>query len=493
MSEQAPRGRAAPRLTPGKPEIVLVLACTAWFMVILDVSIVNVALPSIKVALHFSPTQLQWVVNAYTLTFAGLLLLGGRMGDLLGRRRMLLVGMGLFTAASLLGGFAGSRGLLIAARGLQGIGGGVIAPASLSILSTTFAEGPARNRALGIWGAIGGVGGSAGAILGGLLTEGLDWRWILFVNVPIGLATMIFSARLIPESRADVPVGRRHYDLAGALSVTLGLTSIVFAIVRTDVNGWGSAQTLLVLAAGVALVAAFVVIEARFSKQPLVPLRIFASRTLTGANVTMMFIAAALFSMWYFLTLYMQEVLGFSPIQAGLAFLPLTGCIVLGSTLASRLVARVGVRPLLISGASFAFAGMLLFSRIRAHGSFLVDVLPPSLLTATGMALSFVPTTIAAVSGVPPGEAGLASGLLNTARQMGGSLGLAILVTLAAARSTTLLHSHHATADALTAGYQRAFLVSAGFALCSAVAAFLLVKPRPRAAPAEAAVALEAA
>jgi predicted MFS family arabinose efflux permease len=298
---------------------------------------------------------------------------------------------------------------------------------------------------------------------------------------------------LIPESRAAVADERRHYDLAGALSVTVGLTAIVFAIVRTDVNGWGSAQTLLVLGAGLALVAAFVLIEARLSAHPLVPLRIFASRTLTGANLTMIFVAAALFSMWFFLTLYMQEVLGFTPIQAGLAFLPLTGCIVLGSALASRLVARVGVRPLLITGASLAFAGMLLFSRMRAHGSFLVDVLPPSLVTGMGMGASFVPTTIAAVSGVAPGEAGLASGLLNTARQMGGSLGLAILTTIAASRTTALLRTHHGVPDALTGGYQRAFLIAAGFALCSAFAAFLLVRPVLRSASPTGDVALESA
>jgi EmrB/QacA subfamily drug resistance transporter len=480
-------------LEPGNPTVVMVLACTAWFMVILDVSIVNVALPSIRAALGFSPTQLQWVVNAYTLTFAGLLLLGGRMGDLLGRRFMLLMGLLLFTGASLLGAVASSRGLLIGARAVQGIGGAIIAPTSLSILSTTFAEGVARNRALGIWGAIGGVGGSAGAILGGVLTEGLNWRWILLVNVPIGLATMVLSARLIPESTAAEKRGRRHYDIAGAVSVTAGLTAIVFAIVRTDVNGWGSAQTLLVLGAGLALIAAFVLIEARISRDPLVPLRIFASRTLTGANVTMLFIAGALFSMWFFLTLYMQEVLGFSPIEAGLGFLPLTGCIVLGSALASRLVARVGVRPLLITGAGLASAGMLLFARMPADGSFLTDVLPPSLLAATGMGLSFVPTTIAAVSGVARGEAGLASGLLNTARQMGGSLGLAILATIAASRTATLLHGHHSTRDALTEGYHRAFVVAAGFALCSALAAFLLVRTAPQPAPPETRAALEPA
>jgi EmrB/QacA subfamily drug resistance transporter len=471
--------------TRGHPGTVLLLACTAWFMVILDVSIVNVALPSIRHALRFSQENLQWVVNAYTLTFAGLLLLGGRAGDLLGRRRMFLVGVALFTLASVVGGTAQSQGVLVAARGLQGIGGAVIAPTTLSIISTTFAEGTARNRALGIWGMIGAAGGSAGALLGGLLTQGLSWRWILFVNIPIGIVTLLVSARLVPESHAPSR-GQRHFDLAGAFTVTAGLIAIVFAIVRTDVNGWGSAQTLGVLAAGVLLLGAFVLIEARVSARPLVPLRIFRSRMLTGANATILWFSAAMFPMWFLLTLYLQEVLGYDPIEAGLSFLPLTLGIMAGSALASRLVSRVGSRPLVVLGTSLMCVGMLLYARMPADGTFLGDVLPASIPMALGMALAFVPCTIAAVSGVAPSEAGLASGLLNTARQVGGSLGLAILATVATSRTNGLLRAHDGLASALTAGYQRAFLLGAAFSLVAAVTALVLLRP-PRGRAAQAA------
>ena len=458
----------------------LILCCAAQFMVILDVSIVNVALPSIRRDLGFSAADLQWVVNAYTLAFAGFLLLGGRAADLLGRRRVFVFGLALFSLASFAGGLSTSQGMLIAARGAQGLGGAIVAPATLSILTTTFAEGHERNRALSAWGAMGGAGGAAGALLGGLLTEALGWQWILFVNVPIGIAAALAAQRLVDEGR-PAPAGRRHFDLAGAITVTAGLVVLTYAIVRTDVNGWGSIETLATIGAGLALLAAFLFIEGRLSRRPLVPLRIFSSRILTGANVVVFLLGASVFAMWYFVSLYLQQVLGYTPIEAGLAFLPMTASIIIGSMLAARTVARVGAGTMLGIGMGLAAGGMLLFARVAADGAYLTDVLVPSLLVAVGIGLSFVPVTIAAVAGVRPQEAGLASGLVNTSRQVGGSLGLAILATLATQRS----HALGAGAGALTAGYHRAFEAGALFAFAGAVAALLIVRrATPRAEPA---------
>ena len=326
----------------------LLLCCLAQFMVILDVSVVNVALPAIRGALHFSEQDLQWVVNAYTVTFAGFLLLGGRAADLLGRRRVFVAGLALFGLASLAGGVAQSQATLIAARAVQGLGGAVIAPASLSILTTTFEEGAARNRAVGIWGAMGGVGGAAGVLLGGVLTDLLGWRWILFINVPIGLAAALLAQRLIAEGRN--PGAGRNFDLAGAITATAGLSLLVLGIVRTDVTGWGSASTLAVMGAGVLLIGAFVAIEGRFAKAPLMPLRIYESRTLSAANAVILLVGAAVFAMWFFVSLYLQQVLGYTPIEAGIAFLPMTVCIAGASTLVPRLIARVGAKTVLIAG-----------------------------------------------------------------------------------------------------------------------------------------------
>jgi EmrB/QacA subfamily drug resistance transporter len=451
--------------------MVLILVCAAQFMVILDVSIVNVALPAIRHSLGFSQQDLQWVVSAYTLTFAGFLLLGGRAADLLGRRRVFLFGLALFTGASLLGGLANDRGLLIAARALQGLGGAVVSPATLAILSTSFAEGVPRNRALGAWGAMAAMGGSAGALAGGILTDALSWRWILFVNVPIGLVALVLARRFIPDSRAENM--RRHYDVAGAVSVTAGLVAIVYAIVQTDVHGWGSLSTLGVLGVGLVLIATFLVIESRFASEPLVPLGIFSSRMLSGANLVMFMLGAASFAMWFFVSLYLQQVLGYTPIQAGLAFLPLTGGLAIGAQLAARLVPRVGVRTLLTLGMTLAGIGLLLFTDVSAHGTYLSGVLAPSIVMAAGMGLTFVPVTIAAVGGVARNQAGLASGLVNTSRQMGGALGLAILSTLATSRTGGLLRDHIGLYTALTDGYQRAFLVGACFAFAGALAAFM--------------------
>jgi EmrB/QacA subfamily drug resistance transporter len=452
----------------------LVLCCLAQFMVILDVSIVNVALPSIRTDLDFTATDLQWVVNAYTLTFAGFLLLGGRAADLLGRRRVFIAGLLLFAFASLLGGLATSQGMLVGARAVQGLGGAVVAPATLSILTTTFAEGAERNRALAFWGAMGGAGGAAGALLGGVLTDLLGWEWIFYVNVPIGIAAAIAAQRFVEEGRADTQ-GRRHFDLAGATAVTAGLVALCYGIVRTDVKGWGSAETLGAMGAGLALIGVFLVIESRLSARPLMPLGIWRSRSLAGANVVVFFLGASIFAMWYFVSLYLQQVLGYSPIEAGLAFLPMTIAIIVGSTLAGRSAARIGAGRLLTFGMALSALGMLLFARIPVDGSYVADVLAPALLVAVGIGMSFVPVTIAAVAGVARQQAGLASGLVNTSRQVGGSLGLAVLATVATART----HALGTGPGALVAGFHRAFEVGAGFAaLASFAAATMLWRVR---------------
>ncbi len=441
----------------------LLLACLAQFMVILDVSVVNVALPSIRHALHFSEVDLQWVVNAYTVTFAGFLLLGGRAADLLGRRRVFVTGLALFGLASLTGGLATSQTMLIVARAVQGLGGAIVAPASLSILTTTFADGAARNRAVGIWGAMGGAGGAVGVLLGGVLTTALGWRWILFINVPIALAAAITAQRMIVEGRNP---RAQAFDIAGALSATIGLSVLVLGIVRTDVTGWGSGPTLALIAAGVAILGLFLLIEGRFAAAPLMPLRIYSSRRLSAANLVVLIVGGTSFGMWFFVSLYLQQVLGYSAIRAGLAFLPMCLCIVIGSTAASRVVGRVGAKPMLIAGLVSLTLGLLWFSQISARGTYLGDMLFPSLLTAMGIGLSFVPATISAVAGVAPAEAGLASALVNTARLFGGALGLAILAALATSHTNAELHAAGVSAHAaLTSGFRLAFLISSGLAL----------------------------
>jgi EmrB/QacA subfamily drug resistance transporter len=465
----------------------LLLSCLAQFMVILDVSVVNVALPSIRGSLHFSETNLQWVVNAYTVTFAGFLLLGGRAADMLGRRRVFVSGLILFALASLAGGMATSQGLLIAARAVQGLGAAVIAPASLSIITTTFTEPAARNRAVGIWGAMGGAGGATGVLLGGVLTDAFGWRSILFINVPIGLLAALTAQRMLAEGRDRDRA--RGFDIAGALSATAGLSLLVLGIVRTDGAGWGSAQALVPIGLGVALLAVFLGIEGRLAKAPLMPLRIYRSRTLSAANVVVVLVGGATFGMWFFLSLFLQNVLHLSPIRTGLAFLPMTLCIIAGSTLASRAVIRVGAKPLLVAGMASQAIGLLLFTRVTVHGGYLSELLVPSLLVASGIGLSFVPATICAVAGVAPREAGLASGLVNTSRMVGGALGLAILAALAASRTHQDLahaaaHAAGGTDGALTDGFSLAFLVAAGFAAVGAAVALLgLPRVGPRRAP----------
>jgi EmrB/QacA subfamily drug resistance transporter len=461
--------------------VVLVLCCLAQFMVILDVSIVNVALPSIATDLGFDPASLAWVVNAYTLAFAGFLLLGGRAADLLGRREVFAGGLALFALASLAGGLAQSELALVAARAAQGLGGAIVAPATLSILTTSYLEGRERNRALGWWGAMGAVGGASGAVLGGLLTEALSWRWILLVNVPIGLLAALVALRVVHLGKREAGA-TRDFDLAGALTVTVGLVVLTYGIVRTDQHGWASARTLLTLAAGAALLAVFLLVEGRLAARPLVPLRIFASRALSGANVVVFCLGGSAFAMWYFVSLYLQQVLGYTPLEAGVAFLPMPITIAACTQAASRLTGRYGAGPVLAAGMTSIAAGMLLFARVAPDGGYLSDVLGPALLCSAGIGFSFVPVTIAATNGVERTEAGLASGLVNTSRQMGGSLGLALLATVATQR-TAGLAGDASRVEALTEGFQRAFAFGAGIALTGALVSALVVTDRaPRSA-----------
>src|SRR6202167_848132 len=464
---RSPRATADLSTKRGK-DLALVLLAMTQFVVVIDASIVNVALPSIGAHLHFSRDSLSWVVNAYVLTFGGFLLLGGRMADLLGRRRMFMLGLVVFSLASFAGGVAQSEGWLIAARAVQGLGAAIVSPAALSIITTTFAEGAERNRALGIWGAVAGAGGAAGVLLGGILTSGLSWRWVLFGNVPIGLIAATLAPRLLLESRADD--GTEGFDIPGAVTVTAGLALLVYAVVDAVNVGWGSTGTLSRLAGSAVLLAAFVAIELR-TRHPLLPFSIFRLRTLRGADIVGLLIGMSLFSMFFFISLYLQDVLHYSPIKAGLSYLPLSIGIILSAGAASQLVTRVGFKPTLIGGLLLIAAGLLWFSRVPAPGgSFTANVLGRSLLAAFGLGFSFVPVTIAAVTGPNPHEAGLASGLINTSQQVGGALGLAILATVANSRTQSLLHSGvHSSSVGLTKGFDRAFLGGAGFAIAGAI------------------------
>ena len=455
----------------------LALLCVAQFVVVLDASIVNVALPTIGDSLAFSQDNLSWVVNAYVLTFGGFLLLGGRLADLLGRRRIFIAGLILFAAASLAGGFAESEAVLIAARAIQGLGAALLSPAALSIITTTFKDGSERNKALGAWGAVAGSGGAAGVLLGGVLTEYVGWEWVLWVNVPIGLIAAAMAPRLFAESRVESET--REFDFSGAFSITAALAVLVYALVEAPNAGWGSAQTIGLLAGAVVLFGAFVLAERR-SSNPLVPFSIFRLRTLTGANVIGVLTGASLFSMFFFISLYMQEVLGFSAIEAGLSYLPLAVTIILAAGIASQLVTRVGFKPILAIGMVFIAVGLFWFSRISADGSFLADVLGPSLLAAVGLGLSFVPQTIAAVSGVSDDEAGLASGLINTSQQVGGALGLAVLSTVAftSIGDATASSGGPPTPQILTDGYADAFFTGSGIALLGLAATLILIRGR---------------
>ena len=478
--------------TPRAKNLALILLAMTQFVIVIDAAIVNVALPSIGFHLHFARTDLSWVVNAYTLTFGGFLLLGGRLADLLGRRRMFMLGLVLFSIASLAGGLAQSEGWLIAARAVQGLGGAIVSPAALSIITTTFSEGAERNRALGIWGAVAGAGGAAGVLLGGILTSGLSWRWVLFVNVPIGIIAALLAPRTLVESRADD--GTSTFDVPGAVTVTAGLALLIYAVVDTVNIGWGSTATLLRLAGAAVLLLAFLAIERR-QQYPLMPFSIFRLRTLRGANIVGLLIGMSLFSMFFFISLYLQNVLHYSPIKTGISYLPLAVGIILSAGAASQLVTRVGFKPPLIAGLLLVAGALLWFSQVPATGgAFAADILGPSLLAAFGLGFAFVPVTIAAVTGTEPSEAGLASGLINTSQQVGGALGLAILATVANSRTQSLFHTGvHSASVALTKGFDRAFLVGAGFAIVGAILAAVMISSRDSREHSKAARAGEAA
>ena len=443
---------------------VLAVCCVAQFMVVLDVSIVNVALPKMRADLDLSATAQQWIINAYTLTFAGFLLLGGRAADLFGRRRVFVLGLGVFTVCSLLGGLAQNGGELIAARAVQGVGGAILAPATLSLLTTTFTEPAARRRALGAWSATAASGAAAGVLAGGILTDLLDWRWVLFVNVPIGAALIAAAVVSLAESRAD---DRPSLDIAGAVTVTGGLALLVYGIVSTDTRSWGSPATILTLLGGAALLAAFAVIESRIA-HPLVPLGVFRRRSIAAANGISVMIGAALFSMFFFLSLYLQQVNGYSPLKAGFAFLPAALATLTGALSAPRLLTRLGVRHQLIIGPVLAAAGLAWLSQLSAGDGYFAHAFGALVLTGLGVGLSFVPMTIAATADVPMRQAGLASGLINTTRQLGGAVGLAVMATVAAGASSP------------TAGYDRAFWISAAAMVIGATLALALPgKPKP--------------
>jgi EmrB/QacA subfamily drug resistance transporter len=459
--------------------IALAALVAAQFMVVLDVAIVNVALPSIKTDLHFSEQSLQWVITAYAIMFGGFLLLGGRMADLLGRRRLFIAGIALFTVSSLLAGFAWSAGSLITFRATQGLGGALLAPAALSILTTTFAEGRERNIALGVWGAVSGSGAAAGVLLGGFLTSSLAWSWIFFINVPVGIALVAVSPFLLRESRAKL--GHHTFDVAGAVTVTSGLMLLVYAMTRAVEIGWGTAETIGLLAGSASLILAFVAIELR-SKAPLLPMRIFRLRTLTGANVTSFLVGTALFSQFFLGTLYMQQVLHYSAMKTGVAYLPLTLTIIVLAGVAQNLVTRVGVRRVLPVGLVLATVALVLLAQLPPDGKYFFDIFPAFVLSAIGLAFTFIPLTIAALMGVQESDAGVASGLFNTTQQIGGAIGLAAASTIAITFTRHYVDSHPGasalSAPALTYGFQIAFYVLAGVAALAAVLSAVLIEPK---------------
>jgi len=444
---------------------VLAVCCVAQFMVVLDVSIVNVALPKMRADLNLSATGQQWIINAYTLTFAGFLLLGGRAADLFGRRRVFVLGLGVFTVCSLLGGLAPNGGSLIAARAVQGIGGAILAPATLSLLTTTFIEPAARRRALGAWSATAASGAAAGVLAGGILTDLLDWRWVLLVNVPIGAALLAAAMVSLVESKADT---RPKLDIVGAVTVTGALSLLVYGIVNTDTRSWSSPATILTLLGAAALLVTFILTEKR-TANPLVPLGVFRRRSVAAANGVAVMLGAALFSMFFFLSLYLQQVNGYSPLKTGVAFLPLALATLTGALAAPRLVIRVGVRRQLIIGPVLAAAGLAWLSQLSAGDGYFAHAFGALVITGLGLGLTFVPMTIAATADVPVHQAGLASGLINTTRQIGGAVGLAVMATIAARASSP------------TAGYDRAFWIcAAALVIAAALARILPGRPKPQ-------------
>ena len=478
--DHRPSDKASEPPIPGSERrrwFALALLATTQFVIVLDGSIVNVAIPSIGRDLKFATENLAWIPNAYALTFGGFLLLGGRMADLLGRRRLFIVGLWVFVVASLVGGFSQSEEQLIACRAVQGLATAMIAPAALSMVTTIFSEGAERNKALGVWGAASGSGGAAGVLLGGILTEYAGWEWVLWVNVPIGITAALLAPRMLAETRVES--GTRHFDALGAVVVTAGLSLLVFALVDTVRAGWRSTQTISLLAISLALLVAFVMIERR-SVSPLVPFKIFRLRTLSGANIIGLLLGAALLSMFFFLSRYMQEVLAYDALKTGLSYLPLTLAIIVAAGMASVLVTKFGLKPVLITGLVLITIGLLWFTQLPIDGVYLSDIVVPMLLVAFGLGFSFVPVTIAALSGVSQDNSGLASGLINTSQQIGGALGLAVLATIASTRTLNLVEAEGgapaAVPGALTEGFNLAFLGGAGFAVLGILAALVMIR-----------------
>src|SRR6201987_3157130 len=457
---------------------ILAVLVVAQFMVVLDVAIVNVALPTIKNDLHFSEDSLQWVITSYAILFGGVLLLGGRMADLLGRRRVFMAGLAVFTTFSLLDGLAWSSTSLIAFRGLQGLGAALLAPAALSILTTTFREGRDRNVALGIWGAASGSGGAAGVLLGGALTSALSWSWIFFINVPVGVLVLAISPLLLNESRADLD--HRHFDAAGAVSITGGLMLLVYALTHASQHGWATAQTIGLLTASALLLIGFVAIEMR-SPAPLLPLRIFRLRTLTASNITALLMGAAVFSQFFLLTLYMQQVLHYSALKTGVAYVALTLTIIAFSAVSQALVTRVGIRLVLPVGMALSAGGLVLYAQLPVHGTYFSNLFPAFILSGIGLAFAFVPMSIGALTGVKADDAGVASGLLNTNQQIGGAMGVAIATTIATTYTSHYLHGHPGVGPldgaALTHGFQIAFYALAALAALAAVVSAVMIEP----------------
>ncbi len=464
--------------------LALSVIVLAQFMVVLDIAIVNVALPAIKRDLHFSQETLQWVISAYAILFGGFLLLGGRFADIFGRRRLFVLGLALFTGSSLLCGLSWSEGSLIAFRAVQGLGGALLAPAALSILSTTFSEGRERNVALGIWGAASGSGGAAGVLLGGVLTSYLSWSWIFFINIPVGAAVLVLTPWLLDESRSELR--HRHFDVAGAASVTTGVMLLVYALTLAARDGWASGTTLAMVAASAVLLGAFVLIELR-SAAPVLPMRIFRLRTVAAGNTTALLISAVGFSQFFLLTLYMQQVLHYSAVQTGVAFAATTLTIVVFANVAQKLVTRVGVRSVLIAGLLLTAVAEGLLAQLPLHGHYFWDLLPAFVLSGVGLALSFIPMTIAGLTGVRGADAGVASGLINASRQIGGAIGLAAVSTIAAAYTNQGGGLSNSLADGeLTHGFDVAFWGLTGVALVGALLAAMLLAPQQRAAEIEA-------
>jgi EmrB/QacA subfamily drug resistance transporter len=458
----------------------LALIVVAQFMVVLDVAIVNVALPAIKSDLHFSEVSLQWVITAYAIVFGGFLLLGGRLADLLGRRRMFLIGLAVFTVFSLLDGLAWSEGSLITFRSLQGLGAAMLSPAALSILTTTFTEGGERNVALGVWGAASGSGAAAGVLLGGALTSGLNWSWIFFVNVPVGITLIALTPLLLRESRANL--GHRLFDFAGAASITGGLMLLVYAMTRAAQHGWDAGETVGLLIVSVALIVTFFLIEAR-SQAPLLPLRIFRLRTLTASNVSGLLLGGAVFAQFFLLTLYMQQVLRYSALKTGVAYIGLTVTIIVFSVVAQAAVTRIGIRTVLPVGLALSAGALVWFARLPVDGHYFSDLFPPFMISGLGLALAFVPMSIGALTGVREADAGIASGLINTTQQVGGAIGTAVATTVATTYTAHYVKTHAGVSTlsgaALTHGFQIAFYILAGLAAVGAAVSALMLESHP--------------